>query len=242
MGRNYIYNLSISLVNILFPIITFRYAAHILGPEGIGKVQFAITFAEYFALIAALGIPLYGITATARSNQSASQLSKIFSELISLHAITGLLFSVIYFIVIYTVPFFEVNRSLYSVAGLIILLGFTSIDWFYFGIEKFKLLAFRSLLVKIAAVALLFIMVRSEEDFLNYLWILLLTILGNNLISMLLIRRHVKLSFRGLGIKKHLQPVIFILGSNIAINLYALWDTLILGFLTNSKSASACFG
>ena len=71
MNRNYFYNLLLSVVNILFPIITFPYASHIIGPDGIGKVQHAIFFAESFALIAALGIPLYGISAIAKSNSDA---------------------------------------------------------------------------------------------------------------------------------------------------------------------------
>lgn len=233
MGKNYFYNVSISLVNILFPIITFRYAAHLLGPAGIGKVQFAISFAEYFALFAALGIPVYGMTVTARAGQGKSELAKVFSELISLHAISGALVSAIYFTVIWTVPFFQNDFALYSSAGLIILLGFTSIDWFYFGIEKFKLVALRSVSIKIIAVGFLFIFVKTPGAYLNYLWVLLFTILGNNFISLAFISRHTGLSFKGLGIRKHLKPVLFILGSNVAINMYALWDTIILGFITN---------
>ncbi len=241
MGKNYLYNLTISLVNILFPIITFRYAANILGPEGIGKAQFAISFAEYFSLIAALGIPIYGISATARSKKSPEELSKIFSELISLHTIAGLILSVAYFIIIFTVPYFADNQSLYALAGLLILLGFTSVDWFYFGIEKFKLIAFRSIFIKLTSVFFLFMWVKTSDDVLSYLGVLLFTILGNNFLSLILIRRHTSLSFRGIGIKKHLRPVLFILGSNIAINMYALWDILILKFLTNDYTVGLYF-
>ena len=65
MKKNYFYNLLLSVVNILFPILSFPYASHILGPVGIGKVQFVISFAQYFALLAAIGIPIYGIKETA---------------------------------------------------------------------------------------------------------------------------------------------------------------------------------
>ena len=240
MNRNYFYNLLLSVVNILFPIITFPYASHIIGPDGIGKVQHAIFFAESFALIAALGIPLYGISAIAKSNSDAKR-SKTFSELILIHGITGLIFSVVYFLIITTVPFFKPHLPLYTTAGLIVLLGFTSVDWFYSGLAKFKLIALRSVFIKLISVVLLFVFVKSSLDFLNYLCILIFSLVGNNIISLILIRKHTRLRLKGIKIKKHLRPVLFVLGSNIAINMYAIWDTLLLGFLTNDKTVGLYF-
>lgn len=240
MNRNYFYNLLLSIVNILFPIITFPYASHIIGPDGIGKVQHAIFFAESFALFAALGIPLYGISAIARSNSKA-KLSKVFSELILIHTVTGFIFSAVYFTIIFFVPFFQGHLSLYGTAGLIILLGFTSVDWFYSGLSQFKLIALRSVLIKLISVVLLFAFVKTADDFLNYLCVLIFSLVGNNAISLLLIKKHTRFRLKGIKIKKHLKPVLFVLGSNIAINMYAIWDTLLLGFLTNDRTVGLYF-
>ncbi|HCN82743.1 MAG TPA: flippase, partial [Sphingobacteriaceae bacterium] len=176
MSRNYFYNVLISLTNILFPIITFPYASHVLGPVGIGKVQFVISFAQYFALFAALGIPLYGITETARSKGNKDGLSKVFSELVFLHTLVGIAFSVIYFSIILLHPFFKPDIHLYIASGLIILLGFTSVDWFYSGIERYRLIAFRSVFIKTIAVIFLFVFVKSAGDYFNYLLILLFSL------------------------------------------------------------------
>lgn len=240
MNRNYFYNLLLSVVNIVFPIITFPYASHIIGPDGIGKVQHAIFFAESFALFAALGIPLYGISAIAKSNSNAKR-SKTFSELILIHGITGLSFSIIYFLIIVTIPFFQAHLPLYATAGLIVILGFTSVDWFYSGLAKFKLIALRSVFIKLISVVLLFVFVKSTSDFLNYLCVLIFSLVGNNIISLILIRKHTRFRLKGIKIKKHLRPVLFVLGSNIAINMYAIWDTLLLGFLTNDKTVGLYF-
>jgi O-antigen/teichoic acid export membrane protein len=241
MSKNYFYNVLISVTNILFPILTFPYASHILGPAGIGKVQFVISFAQYFALFAALGIPLYGITETARFKENKNDLSKVFSELVLLHTLVGLIFSIIYFSVILLHPFFKPDIHLYMAAGLIILLGFTSVDWFYSGIEKYSLIAFRSVFIKLLAVISLYVLVKSAGDYFNYLLILLFSLLGNNFISLLLIGRHTKLKLRGISFKKHLKPVMYILGSNIAINMYTIWDMILLGFLSNAKTVGLYF-
>jgi O-antigen/teichoic acid export membrane protein len=50
MRKNIIYNILLSLTNILFPLISFPYAARILGPKGIGEVQFVMSFAQYFSI------------------------------------------------------------------------------------------------------------------------------------------------------------------------------------------------
>ena len=62
---NAIMNLILSLSQYIFPMIAFSYASRIIGAEGIGKVSFAISFASYFSMFAALGIPTYGIRACA---------------------------------------------------------------------------------------------------------------------------------------------------------------------------------
>jgi O-antigen/teichoic acid export membrane protein len=81
MKKNYLYNLILSVSNLLFPILSFPYASRILGPIGIGKVQLSVTLAQYFGLIAALGIPIYGIQEIAKHRHNKEQLSKVFSEL-----------------------------------------------------------------------------------------------------------------------------------------------------------------
>ncbi|HCN82744.1 MAG TPA: hypothetical protein DIT07_03865, partial [Sphingobacteriaceae bacterium] len=67
------------------------------------------------------------------------------------------------------------------------------------------------------------------------------SLLGNNLISLLLVGKHAELKFSGLSLKRHLKPVMYILGSNIAINMYAIWDLILLGFLTNAKTVGLYF-
>ncbi len=66
MAKNYFYNLLLTLSNLLFPILSFPYISRVLGPEGLGKVQFVFSFAQYFAVIAGLGIPIYGMREIAR--------------------------------------------------------------------------------------------------------------------------------------------------------------------------------
>ena len=66
LKKNAFYNSIKSVMNIIFPIISFPYASRILMPERIGAVNFANSIIEYFLMIAELGIGTYAAREAAR--------------------------------------------------------------------------------------------------------------------------------------------------------------------------------
>lgn len=236
MKKNYFYNLSLSIVNILFPILSFPYASRILGPNGIGKVQLVSSFAQYFALIAALGIPIYGIQEIAKARHNKKKLSIVFSELISVYFIASLLVSACYIIIIFFFPFFQSNLQLYYVAIILILFGFSSIDWLYIGLEEFKIIAIRSIGIKILALICLYLFVKTSNDYLVYLCIIIFSLIGNNIISLLMLGGRTSLVFHQLNLKQHIKPLFYIFGTTMAASMYTILDTVLLGFLSNENA------
>ena len=236
MKKNYFYNLLLSIANILFPILSFPYASRILGPVGIGKVQVVSSFAQYFALFAALGVPIYGMQEVAKFRHDKTRLSIVFSELVITNFIAGLFFAALYTIIILSFPYFRPNIHLYLYAGLIIILGFSCIDWFYSGMEEFKSIAVRSVLIKATALILLFTCVKTQNDYTLYLLLTVFSLVSNNLISFVMIRGKVSLVFSGIDIKKHLRPLFFISSTTIAASMYTILDTVLLGFLSTEKA------
>lgn len=237
MKKDFFYTLLLSLSNILFPIVTFPYASRILGPVGIGKVQMSSSFAQYFGLIAALGIPVYGMQEVAKRRHNKQALSTVFSELTTIYLVTSLIVSVIYLGIIFGVPYFQNNNmSLYLYSGILILFGFTSIDWLYLGLEEFKLVALRSILIKIISVILLFIFVKEATDYTGFLGIILFSIMGNNVLNLLLIQNRTGFRFQDIHLKQHLQPLLFIFATSIVTSMYTVLDTVLLGFLSDEYS------
>ncbi len=236
MKKNYLYNLSLSVVNILFPILSFPYASRILGPAGIGKVQMISSFAQYFALIAALGIPIYGIQEIAKARHDKKKLSIVFSELMSIYFIASLLVSVCYTIIISLFPFFRSNLQLYYVAIILVLFGFSFIDWFYTGLEEFRILAIRSIIIKILALACLYLFVKTSNNYFVYLCITIFSLLGNNIISFSMLGKRTSLVFHQLNLKQHLKPLFYIFSTTMAASMYTILDTVLLGFLSNENA------
>jgi len=231
--KNYGFNLLNSLLSIAFPIITFPYAARILSPEGIGKTQFIFSFAQYFAIIAAFGIPIYGIKAIAKVKDDEKKLSKTTSELLFLSMILVLSMTAIYLILVYSIPSFTSSIQHYLVAGFLILLSVFNVDWFFSGTEQFKIIVIRSTLVKIFGLSLLLLLVKNGGDTLGYLIFLVFIYAGNYLINFFVLIKKVKISFSNLSVKKHLKPLILLLSMVIATTIYTTLDTVVLGFLSN---------
>jgi O-antigen/teichoic acid export membrane protein len=232
--KNYIFNLLVTGFNILFPVISFPYAAKILGPVGIGKVQFILSFTQYFALVAALGIPIYGVRLISQSTHNTKLLYKNLSELVFIHTICSVIITIVYIITISSFSFFSNDKSLYFLSALIILMGFTTIDWYFTGIENFKLIAIRSVSIKIVSLFSLYLFVKNKSDYDTYLLISLFSILGNNIINLLSIRKHLTFSHRGTG--KHLKPLMYTFGTTMATSMYTMLDTILIGFFADEQS------
>jgi len=234
--KNFLHNILFILSNILFPIISFSYTSRILGPEGIGKIQFIITFTQYFIMVAALGIPYYGVREVAKARGDQNRLNKLFSEILFINILTCLLLLIIYCVIISVAGWFQHDFTYYILGGLLVLFGFSSLEWFYIGLEQFGFLSIRSIIIKIVALFALFLFVKTKNDLMVFFIITIFSILGNNILNLLNLKGKIAITFKQLELKKHL-PVLFVLFStSIAISIYTLIDTLLLGFLADNKS------
>ena len=231
LKRNYSFNLLLTASNVLFPIIAFPYVSRILAPEGIGQVQFVISFAQYFAIVGGLGIPIYGISEIAKVKKDQSKLNILFSELFSINLLSSLFLSAVYLVVIFSVGEFSDETALFLVGGLIILLSSLNFDWLFNGLEDFRLVALRSVFIKLVSLVFLLTMVNSKDDALIYLSIMTFMLIGNNLLNLLLIKNKVRFVRRGLILKRHISPLLFILSTTFAATIYTNLDKVILGFL-----------
>jgi O-antigen/teichoic acid export membrane protein len=233
---NYIYNLGLTVVNLVFPILSFPYASRILGPAGIGKVQFITSFAQYFALFASLGIPVYGIREIARARGDKLQVSKTFTELMTIFLVTSLIMGIAYLVFAFNLEGLKMDLQYHLYASMIVFLGFSSIDWFYAGIEEFKVIAIRSTIIKLMALIALYAFVKTTSDLFIYFIITIFSILANNIINIFSVWKKVDLVIRDLDFKRHKRPLLLIFGTTIASSMYTLFDVILLRFLSSEEA------
>ncbi|MBE0649545.1 MAG: flippase [Bacteroidales bacterium] len=234
--KNLFYNLLLLSGNLLFPVINFAYASRILGPVGIGKVQFVITFASYFVVIAQLGIPVYGMREVAKAKNDRKRLDKLFSELLLINLLSSLLLLVVYLGVILSVHWFSNSLDYYLLAGLLVLSGFSVLEWFYQGMEQFRFLTIRSVVVKTLALAGLLLFVKTPGDLMIYFLLTMGSTLAVNLWNLAGLRKQVTVRLKGLKLKAHFSALLILFASSLTIAVYTLGDTLLLGFFSGDKA------
>lgn len=61
LSINAVLNATRSVLNMLFPLITYPYITAVLSVDELGKYNFSLSIINYFALIAGLGVSSYAI-------------------------------------------------------------------------------------------------------------------------------------------------------------------------------------
>lgn len=239
LKKNYLLNLTNTISTMLFPLITFPYAARILMADGIGQVNFFSSIISYISLFTCLGIPLYAIRETARVRDNQKELSKTVTEILLLHSGLTLLGYVAVFIIAYTVPKVMVDIPLFLLLSTIITFTAIGCEWFYQGVEDFKYITIRAITIKTLCVILLLLLVKSKEDLLYYAVYSVIGSVGNNVFNFFRLRKYVKLKlidFNELRPLRHLKPTLRIFVLNLVISIYVNLDTVMLGFLKDSAA------
>lgn len=88
---NFIMNAILNLSAVIFPLITFPYVSRILTPTGTGRVSSAVALVTYFAMVAQLGIPTYGIRACAIVRDDKEKLSRTAQEIFIINMIMSVI-------------------------------------------------------------------------------------------------------------------------------------------------------
>ena len=234
---NYILNLINTGTQMLFPLITFPYVCRVIEADGVGQVNFFQSIISYISLFTCLGIPMYAIREIARDRNDVVKMNRTATEILLLHSMLTLVGYLIVAILCLTVPQIQVNILLFLILSLTIFFTAIGCEWFYQGIEDFKYITIRGLIIKTISVILLFIFVRSKADLLYYGCYMVLGVLGGNIFNFFRLRKYIhreNIIFSELHIKRHIKPVLKVFSFSIVTSIYLQLNTVLLGFLKNA--------
>lgn len=234
---NYILNLINTGTQMLFPLITFPYVCRVIEADGIGQINFFQSIISYISLFTCLGIPMYAIREIARDRSDVVQMNRTAMEILLLHSMLTLVGYAIVAILCLTVPQIQVNILLFLILSLTIFFTAIGCEWFYQGIEDFKYITIRGLIIKTVSVVLLFIFVKSKTDLLYYGCYTVFGVLGGNIFNFFRLRKYIhreNIIFSELHIKRHIKPVLKVFSFSVVTSIYLQLNTVLLGFLKNA--------
>lgn len=236
LAKNSIFFALYRLINVIFPLITIAYVSRIIFPDGVGRVASSQNIAQYFAIFASLGIPNYGIREAARCRDNLEDKSKLFSELFLINFISTSLAVVAYLILINNLTTAKNDYQLYLIAGIMIIINYFNVDWYYQGTEKYNFIVIRNFAIKLLSLACILLFVKTKEDYIVYALIYAGGYAGNNIINFIHLRADkIRFVVNEIDIKHHFKPVIVLLCTAIAIELYTMVDMTMLTFMGTSS-------
>lgn len=224
-----------TVTGILFPVVTFPYAARVLLPEGIGTINFLNSIISYIVLLTSLGIPMYAVKEVAKYRDDKEKRDQITVEIITLSSILCLLGYVIVWILAEFVPEIHKNAALFYILSLTIVFTSIGVNWFYQGIEDFKFITTRAIFIRTLAAGALFIFVKDSSDLIIYGIIIVGSTVGNNIINFIHLRKFItvdNLKHKSLNIKRHIAPTLQVFALSVISGIYLQLNTIMLGFIS----------
>lgn len=237
LKKNFLYSISYQIFVIILPLITAPYVTRILGAKALGVYSKSQALANYFLLFAMLGVNNYGNRAIARVRENHENTNKTFWEIYFFQIITAVISSCVY--LIYSFSFVSSNQVIYLMQFFYVISSLLDINWFCFGMEKFKLTSIRSIIVRILTVFAVFLLVKSKNDLWLYTFIMSFSFILSNIVVWPFVLKQIKyVRPTCKGIKRHIKPNFILFWPVIAVSLYNIMDKLMLGwFSTNEEVA-----
>ncbi len=234
--KNFVYNTLLSISQVLFPLIVFPYISRVLGPAGIGQVSFIESVCRYLILISALGIPIYGVREVARIKGNRVKEEELVSEILAIHFFSTSFIVLIYIFFILAFSVLKENLNFYLLGIVFVISNIFNVEWYFQGIEEFKFITLRSIIVKCIITILTFILVKNNGDQILYFLTIVMTLCLNAILNFYFLLKRTSISLIQIrSLKKHIKPLIYIFSSTAFVSIYTLSDSILLGLLSNTQ-------
>ena len=232
--KNFLYNVIYQILIIFVPLITVPYVSRVLEPSGVGIYSYTYSIVYYFILIAMLGINNYGNRTIAKVKDDKEKLSKSFLSIYSIQLFMTIVMTLIYLIYIFI--FDNQYKTIALIQTIYLVATLFDINWFFFGLEEFKVTITRNTVLKLLSLILIFIFVKEINDLWKYTLILSGCALLSQLLLLPFLKKHIKfVKITKKDIKTHIKPMLILFIPVISVSLYKIMDKIMLGSMANIK-------
>lgn len=220
------------ILTVVFPFITFPYISRILDVEKLGNYNFSNSIISYFLLLAGLGISTYAMREGSKIRDNYDKLQKLSSELYTLNMISTIISYFLLFLLVLLIPKINDYGITIFLLSSTIILQTVGKEWICIIFEDYFFITIRSLIINIISILLLFIFVKTKNDFYIYVFISVISSSANNILNHFYSKKYCKVKFTlSKNILKHIKPVLIFFSTTLAVSIYVNSDITILGYL-----------
>ena len=229
--KNFLYNAFYQVLVLILPLITAPYISRVMGAERIGIYSYSYSVASYFGLFILLGLNNYGNRTIAGVKDNRSKLSRTFCSIYAMQLMMAALLITLY---IGYVIFMAKDKVMAWIQMIYLVSVIFDINWFFFGMEMFKMTVTRNTIVKIINLICIFALVKTANDIYIYGLIMVAGMLVSQLMLWPFVPRYVsfvRVSFD--EVREHIIPNLTLFVPVVAISLYKIMDKVMLGAMSS---------
>jgi O-antigen/teichoic acid export membrane protein len=237
---NLIMNIILKISSFIFPLITLPYITRTLGAIGNGKVAFATSVVNYFAMFAQLGIPTYGVRACAKCRDNKDKLTQTVQELLLINMVAVVLSYFALIVGMLLIPKLQEEPELMLISSITIILNMAGMEWLYQSIEQYQYITIRNIIFKIISIVLMFLCVHNSADYIIYGALTVFSAGGSNILNLINCRKFLahKTYFGRYNFRQHLKAIFVFFALSVAVSIYTSMDTVMLGFMSSDKEVA----
>lgn len=230
-NKNFLLNVAYQLLSYVFPLITVSYISRRLGVDNVGIYSYTYSIVYMFMLAAMLGINNYGNREIAKVRDNRDELSRVFWSIYRLQLmVVGV---VIVGYLSYLLLWCKAYKEIAAIQFLYLVSVCFDINWFYFGLEKFKLTITRNCIIKVLSLVLILCFVKTEGDLAVYTYIMAGSTVASQLYLIFSLHKYVNRVKTTLQDSlKHLKGCLLLFVPVLAFGIYRVMDKTMLGSLS----------
>ena len=232
--KNFAYKSVLTLSTYLINFITFPYVARVLGVERIGLVNFVDNTVNYFLLFATMGVGLLGVREIAAVKEDKKRRDQVYSSVLALNLLFTLVSLGIYLLCVVTIPKLCQYDELFYIGTAKILFTVFLVEWFFTGVENFRYITLRSILIKVLYIISVFLFVRDTSDYRLYFILTVGVVVLNALINQLYIREFVRVRWNNIQLFKYLKQNVTLGIYTLMTSMYLTFNVMYLGLVSNN--------
>lgn len=234
LRKNFLYSSILTTSSYFFPLLTFPYVSRVLGVTNIGICNFVDSIINYFVLFAMMGIRTIGIREIAKHQGDKEHMSETFSNLIVLNFFFVFISGFVLFVLIQIVPQFVEHKTLMYVGLVKLFATFMLIEWLFKGVEDFKYITKRSIIIRSLYVVSVFVFVRDADDYPIFFTLLMLMEGVNAVVNCIYSRKYIVLKLRNLHPFKYLKSSLTVGCYTLLTTMYTTFNVAYLGFVADT--------